>query len=590
MKSPLKVKITVLIALLLSSLSANAAPGSNFVTAEGTRLKLNGEDFYFSGANTYAMLYSEPEAEEMFQIAQDLGLNALRIWGFWNGEDLNPQIEDGKEVRPGTPETDMYGHYVLQSKPREYPEQGWRRLDYAVYLANVYDIKLIIPMMNEWPEFGGLDTYMNWANDLPEEEAAQIAELVANRKNMGNNEYENAIKEMRYLFWDSADAQGIYFDYVKHMLNRVNTYTGVAYKDDPGIMIWEVMNEPRYGPWGENNSGSKVRTFLTKASELIKSIDSNHLVGTGEEGFFRQTDIDRPLTTYPWKAANGEGVAWVDNSRIETIDVLSIHCWPYQWSMWDQSQTDGGDFDTVGEYPDLTDFGPDWLQEHINAINDPSLGIEKPIYLGEFGFQILRQEQRDDYDENDPDNDEKIRSTVAYRNSIMQKIYDKALDPDVAGVAYWSMTASHDVSYAVYNGPIERNNLLQAYFSDDAVPHDLDFNFDIFCPEDVSTCSMIEEFTSVKLANNVDNPPYKEPCLAPKTQCGAEGDVNTCVILDSHPDHCGACNVKCAAAQTCSFGECIATTDLAITEEEANPDCRFIPTAPTVSSLLTLLF
>ncbi|MBN2340464.1 MAG: cellulase family glycosylhydrolase [Deltaproteobacteria bacterium] len=574
------LQILISACLFIFSAAASAAP-EGFVTAEGTRLKLNGEDFYFSGANTYSMLYSELDAEEQMQIAEDLGLNALRIWGFWNGEDLNPQIEDGRVVRPGTPDTDIWGHYVLQSRPRVYPEQAWRRLDYAIYLANIYGIKLIIPMLNEWPEFGGLDTMMNWATDLPEAEAELIADLVANRKNLGNNEYENAVKQMRYLFWESQDCRNIYFDYVRRMLNRVNMYTGVAYKDDPAIMIWEVMNEPRFGPWGGDPSARVIHDFLKESSELIKSIDPHHLVGTGEEGFFRPGEVNNLRTTYPWTGANGEGVSWVLNSQIETIDVLSFHSWPFQWSLWDQSQTDGGDFDARGEYPDLTDFGPEWVQGHIDAINNPEFDIAKPIYLGEFGYQILRQ------DETDPE----ARSTVSYRNELMRKTYEAVMHEDVAGVAYWSMTASHDVDYVTYKGPIERNNLLQAYFTDDATPHDLDFYFDIFCPEDVTTCAMIEEFTAQKIANNVNNPPFVEPCLEPKTQCGNEGDMETCVFLDTHPDHCGACNNVCAATQACSFGECIALSDLQADDEEGDVECRYQAASANASnSIFTLLF
>ena len=41
-------------------------------------------------------------------------------------------------------------------------------------------------------------------------------------------------------------AFSIYKAYVKKMATRVNTFTGVMYKNDPTIFAWDLLNEPRY--------------------------------------------------------------------------------------------------------------------------------------------------------------------------------------------------------------------------------------------------------------------------------------------------------------------------------------------------------
>ena len=41
-------------------------------------------------------------------------------------------------------------------------------------------------------------------------------------------------------------AISIYKAYLKKMATRVNTFTGVAYKDDQTIFAWDLLNEPRY--------------------------------------------------------------------------------------------------------------------------------------------------------------------------------------------------------------------------------------------------------------------------------------------------------------------------------------------------------
>lgn len=37
----------------------------------------------------------------------------------------------------------------------------------------------------------------------------------------------------------------IYALFWQTVLNRYNSFTGIHYKDDPTIMAWELMNEPR---------------------------------------------------------------------------------------------------------------------------------------------------------------------------------------------------------------------------------------------------------------------------------------------------------------------------------------------------------
>lgn len=69
-----------------------------------------------------------------------------------------------------------------------------------------------------------------------------------------------------------------------YMCCRRNTLNGIAYKDDPTILGWEIINEPRCRL---NDSGviaapsscvEGMQTFINEAAAHIKSVDRNHLV------------------------------------------------------------------------------------------------------------------------------------------------------------------------------------------------------------------------------------------------------------------------------------------------------------------------
>lgn len=497
-----------------------------FVTAEGSKLKLNGGDYYFSGANTYAALYSPDECEEIMKVAKDLGLNAIRFWGFWDGEE--PTYDDNQEPTLPPGGTDRWGRPVLQPNPGEYNEIAFRNFDQAIYLAHLYGLKLIIPLLNEWDEFGGLKQNMIWGGiDVPDIVVGCGPDYT--EKCFYAN--EDAIKSVRHKFFTECETcQQTYFNFVEYVLNRVNTVTGVKYKDDPAIMMWEVMNEPRYGPWQGDETATVVGNFLKEGAEFIKSIDKNHLVSTGEEGFFFQGEADDlvnpealPLIGYGWETAAGEGTSFTLNTSLEAIDVGTYHAWPFNWN-----KPGDGYFDRIDE------FMVEWVESHANA----AARIGKPVFLGEFGYQILRQEGSD----------------LALRDKILKATYDAAIRTETAGVMYWNITDRHNPDDAVWTGPIERTarELQGAIYNDTPIPHDQEFRFDIYCPEDESTCAIIREATRV-ITSRVENPdpPFTNICFTPRTVCGDD-----CVVLDSSPKHCGECGNECETGESCREGVC----------------------------------
>ena len=51
--------------------------------------------------------------------------------------------------------------------------------------------------------------------------------------------------QSKNLFYTDAKCKQAYKNYVKMLINRTNSITGVVYKNDPTIFAWDLMNEVR---------------------------------------------------------------------------------------------------------------------------------------------------------------------------------------------------------------------------------------------------------------------------------------------------------------------------------------------------------
>ncbi|KAG5639633.1 hypothetical protein H0H81_008794 [Sphagnurus paluster] len=212
----------------------------------------------------------------------------------------------------------MLDHFIGSSELTEY------LLDNVVAAAKANGIRLIVALTNNWADYGGMDVYVK-----------QIA-------NSNNHD----------LFYTDAAIQIAFKNYIKTFVGR--------YINEPTILAWELANEPRFPRITSGSCTPATITAWAKViSAYIKSIDSNHLVALGDEGFYNQPGAP----TYPYQG--GEGVDFDVNLGISTLDFGTFHSYPEHW----------------GQANNIQNWGTQWIADH--AASQTKAG--KPVIIEEFG-------------------------------------------------------------------------------------------------------------------------------------------------------------------------------------------------------------
>jgi mannan endo-1,4-beta-mannosidase len=295
---------------------APTKPVEGFVTVVGNKFALNGETFYFNGTNQYYLFYkSHKMIDEVIEDAAAMGLTVIRTWGFCDG-----QWKD---------------NFCFQPEPRVYDEPTFQQMDYIIYKAQQHGIRLILPLVNNWDDMGGMNQYVQWAHP----------------------ELTTWVQLSHDNFYTDPECRSIFKDYINYFLKRVNTYTGVAYKDDPTIMMWELANEPRAT---SDPTGAKLQSWINEMAGYIKSIDPNHLVSTGEEGFYSGGN--------GWMGSGwmgSQGTNYIADHQSPYIDACSFHLYPDHWNISQEQSLE-------------------WIERHVRDAHEI---VGKPAYMGEFGWQ-----------------------------------------------------------------------------------------------------------------------------------------------------------------------------------------------------------
>lgn len=341
---------------------------AQFVTRSGRHFTVDGAPLYVSGANV--PLLTNPSAashrlvDEVFADAGQLGLDAIRTFAFCRGNR---------------------GTYCFQPSPGEYRESAFRYLDYIIYRAKQHDVRLVLAVTDYFSREFGMGQYVSWSETA----------------NTHTDFYTDAATRRRFK------------QYIEYVLTRRNIYTGVQYRDDPTILLWELANEPRAnpGPDGEISDGdfAAIQEWIEEMSAFVKSVDSNHMVSTGSQGFYRTGNMD--------EGVDGTGVDFIENHRPDTVDACSFHFYPRHYD-----ERDG--------HCDRTE-GDGSCQRYIQRrVADAHEILEKPVYAGEFNLAV--DKSRSDADER-----------LAVKRAAYRDWYDTYDTTDADGAFFWTLDG-HD--------------------------------------------------------------------------------------------------------------------------------------------------
>jgi mannan endo-1,4-beta-mannosidase len=323
--------------ILAVSAFACGRPQASFVTVKDGHFVRDGKPYTFVGTNFWygPILASEGRGGDYDRLVReldamkDLGIENLRVLVGGDGADgVYSRVEPTLQTAPG-----VYNDTLLVGLDRFLVELGKR------------DMQAVLYVNNSWEWSGGYGQYLEWATG-----EKTLIPLV--------DGYWPFMQQMR-KFQTSGEAQQLYFNHLRNIVSRVNSITGKPYKDDPAIFAWQLGNEPRCFSDDPDIRAGFIG-WMTEAARIVKELDPNHLLSTGNEGLMG-CEEDPALV----RAVN----------EISGIDYMTIHIWPYNWS-WVRPDSLEEDVDTAIEKTAA------YLTFHKALAGE--LGL--PVVAEEFGF------------------------------------------------------------------------------------------------------------------------------------------------------------------------------------------------------------
>lgn len=306
---------------------------NQFIQVQNGKLVKEGEAYRFIGTNFWSavnLAVEDPERllRELDQL-KSLGITNLRVMALTEG----PATEPFRMVP------------AIQNYPTNLDEVYLRGLDKFLVECAKHELHVVLCLSNFWPWSGGMAQYISWQNQ---------SSIPYPPPRKGGNWWE--YQQYTAAFYQNEQAVSWYHEAIKQLLLRVNSLNGIAYKDDPVIMAWQLANEPR-----ASAQHRKVYLhWIHNSAKLIKTVAPQQLVSLGSEG-----DTTHPIIN---------GVDVLEDHQSEYIDYVTIHCWVQNWGWFKPEKTES--------YPQAFKEFKAYLRRQLEKVES----LNKPLVLEEFGI------------------------------------------------------------------------------------------------------------------------------------------------------------------------------------------------------------
>jgi mannan endo-1,4-beta-mannosidase len=229
----------------------------------------------------------------------------------------------------------------LLNNPSSPSEEGYSALDFLLDEASKAGIKLSLVFTSPWKNTG-VPKFANWC---------------------GTGGYtENDLDRVQrpYDWLMSSSCRDQFKSFISMTVNRRNRINNKKYSEDDAIFSFQIANELRC----YDCPPEVLTNWYHDMAAHIKSLDPNHMVATGAEGF--HAGSSRYNSANPasndWGGRTGQDFYSLHTSK--DIDYATSHAWVDNWSVGDEIQ-----------------FLNNWISTHESICQ----ALGKPLVLEEFG-------------------------------------------------------------------------------------------------------------------------------------------------------------------------------------------------------------